>query len=226
MRLLDIIVSLVALICLSPLFLIVSIILRFSGEGEVLYLQERVGQHRQTFKIVKFATMLKDSANMGSGTITSKNDSRILPVGRILRKTKVNELPQLWNVLVGEMSLIGPRPHAARDLEGVPSEIQAVIMGMKPGLSGVGSIIFRNEEQILANFNEPREFYDNVIAPYKASLEEWYFVRRTIRLNVKLILLTLLVVIYEKPSLINTVLKGIPDPPDRLKKYINLRLGS
>ena len=118
MRFIDLCFSSLGLIILLPLFLAVAILLKFTGEGDIFYLQERIGLNGKTFFIIKFATMLRNSPNIGSGTITSKNDSRILPVGKILRKTKINELPQLLNVLFGDMSIIGPRPHVECDLVG------------------------------------------------------------------------------------------------------------
>ena len=105
-RFFDFILSLIAIIFLSPLLLFITIILRFSGEKEVFFLQNRVGKNGHLFKIIKFATMFKNSPNIGSGTITIKNDPRILPLGYFLRKSKINELPQLFNILKGEMSLI------------------------------------------------------------------------------------------------------------------------
>ena len=109
-RIFDIVLSLAALIILCPLLLPMALILRFTGEGEVFYIQERIGANEQPFGLFKFATMLKNSPQIGTGTITVRNDPRVLPVGRILRKTKINELPQLFNVLIGDMSVIGPRP--------------------------------------------------------------------------------------------------------------------
>ena len=106
-RLLDIIFSGLALLLLSPLLVAIFIILKCSGEGEVFFMQERVGRHGELFKLFKFATMLKDSPNLGTGTVTMKGDPRILPVGKFLRKTKINELPQLLNIFFGDMSVIG-----------------------------------------------------------------------------------------------------------------------
>ena len=119
MRILDIFLSGFGIIVLSPLLVIILPVLKLTGEGEILFFQQRVGFRKEKFGIIKFATMLKDSPNIGAGTITEKNDTRVLPVGKILRKTKINELPQLVNVLIGNMSLVGPRPHAERDLNGV-----------------------------------------------------------------------------------------------------------
>ena len=126
------------------------------------------------FHLYKFATMLKNSPNIGTGTITVKGDPRVLPVGKVLRKSKVNELPQLLNVLRGDMSVIGPRPLTAQTFGSYSAATQAVVREVRPGLSGVGSIIFRGEEDILHGASASVDFYNNVIAPYKGSVEEWY----------------------------------------------------
>ena len=220
MRSFDILVSLIFLLILSPLFLCLIVLLRLTGEGEVFFLQERVGRNGVKFDVIKFATMLKNSPNMGSGTITSKNDQRILPVGHLLRKTKINELPQLFNVLYGHMSLIGPRPHAERDLAGVSDADLIEISAVRPGLSGIGSLIFRNEEDILQQFEDSRDFYDNVIAPYKAELEVWYVGNRTFSVNVILLLLTVYVVISGNNKIIYRIFAKLPKAPKRLIQYL------
>ena len=222
MRFFDIVFSLAGLLFLSPVFLVVVVILRFTGEGEIFFIQERVGQRGKCFGIVKFATMLKDSPNIGSGTITSKDDPRILKVGKILRKTKINELPQLYNILIGDMSMIGPRPHAPRDLEGISKEILKDVLSLKPGLSGVASIVFRNEEQIIQQFDEPRELYDTVIAPYKAELELWYFKNISLTLYFFLIICTCLCVVFGRQYLIYKILTDLPKPSNQLGKFLNL----
>ncbi|MDA9269683.1 sugar transferase [Amylibacter sp.] len=217
MRFFDLLFAMLALTILSPILLVVSLVLRFTGENEIFYKQKRIGQNGKQFEIIKFATMLKNSPSMGSGTITSKNDSRILPVGRFLRKSKINELPQLFNIIHGNMSLIGPRPHAGRDLDGVDKGILEKILTLKPGLSGVGSIVFRNEEKILHNFENPRKFYDTEIAPYKASLELWYLQHKSKQMYFKLILATLFSLFVDQKKVINIFLKDIPPPSKNLE---------
>ena len=219
MRIFDIIISLVALIFLSPIFIIVCLILFRTGEHKIFYLQHRLGLNGKKFKVIKFATMLENSPNIGSGTITSRNDPRILPVGRVLRKTKINELPQLANVLVGDMSLIGPRPHVARDLKGIPKSLLQEILGCKPGLSGVGSIFFRNEEEILQTFNDPRPFYDSVIAPFKAELELWYIENKCLKLYFVMIIFTVVTVFFGNSDSLFKRFSDFPALPDELKPY-------
>lgn len=198
-RTLDVILSGVAIFILCPLLLLIAVILRFTGEREIFYWQERVGRGGETFPLLKFATMLKDSPSLPGGDITTGNDPRVLPVGRFLRKTKLNELPQLWNVLRGDMALIGPRPLTPRIYDRFPDEYKAAIRPLRPGLSGLGSVFFRDEEALLADAADREGFYVEVIQPYKADLEIWYARHRNMWMDLKLILLTLLTV--ARPSL-------------------------
>ena len=127
-RLLDIVFSGLALLVLSPLLLPIALALRLTGEGEVFYVQQRVGRGGALFGLYKFATMLKNSPNLGTGTVTVKHDPRVLPMGRFLRKTKINELPQLLNIFKGDMSVIGPRPQTQRCFDAFPASAQAQIV--------------------------------------------------------------------------------------------------
>ena len=175
-RLLDILLSLFALTLLLPLFIPIIIVLRITAEGEVFYFQERIGINNSRFHIWKFATMLKNSMNMGTRSITLQNDFRVTKVGKFLRKTKINELPQIINILKGDISIVGPRPLVTKTFTAYSDEIQSKIYNVKPGLTGIGSVVFRDEESLIsaaANEN-PHEFYKNVIAPHKGQLELWY----------------------------------------------------
>ncbi len=147
-RLLDIIISLFLLIILLPVFIPIIIILRLSAEGEVFYFQERYGIYNSRFQIWKFATMLKNSMNIGTGSITLQNDPRVTKIGSFLRKTKINELPQIINILKGDISLVGPRPLVTKTFSAYNEDVQSKIYNVKPGLTGIGSIIFRNIHQI------------------------------------------------------------------------------
>lgn len=216
-RLLDIVISGLSLLFLLPLLLPVVVVLRLTGEGEIFFQQERVGAFGKPFLLLKFATMLKDSPNMGTGTVTIKDDPRVLPVGRLLRSTKINELPQLINVLLGDMSIVGPRPQAQRCFDVFPSHLQRVIVRVKPGLSGLGSIVFRAEEDILADRQSSISFYDDVIAPYKGLIEVWYVERATLVNYFKVILVTLWVVVFPKTSAVWNFFEGLPEPPEDLK---------
>ena len=157
-RFLDIVLSFLALVVLTPFLLPIIIILRLTGEREVFYIQERVGREGNSFGLYKFATMLKNSPNIGAGEITVSGDPRVLPFGKFLRKTKLNELPQLWNIFIGDMSIIGPRPQTERCFDAFPEESQAIITLVKPGLSGIGSIVFRDEEEMMHGHQDPDKF--------------------------------------------------------------------
>jgi lipopolysaccharide/colanic/teichoic acid biosynthesis glycosyltransferase len=220
-RFFDVVLSGLALIVLSPLLIPMMLFLKFSGEGEVFFLQERVGKNRKMFKLFKFATMLKDSPSMGTGTVTMKNDPRILTAGKFLRKTKINELPQLLNVFIGHMSLVGPRPQAPRCFDAFPVESQNIIVQVKPGLSGIGPIVFRGEEDILEGYSGTLDFYDNVIGPYKGDVEAWYVGKQGLIAYCSLILLTVWVVLFPKSNLVWRLFKDLPCPPDILKKDLN-----
>lgn len=220
-RFFDVVLSALALLVLSPLLIPVVLLLKFSGEGEVFFLQERVGKNREMFKLFKFATMLKNSPSMGTGTVTMKNDPRVLPAGKFLRKTKINELPQLLNVFIGHMSLIGPRPQATRCFDIFPTESQDIIVQVKPGLSGIGPIVFRGEEDILEGHSGTLDFYDNVIGPYKGVVEAWYVRKQGLIVYFTLILLTVWVVLFPKSDLVWRLFKDLPVPPDSLRKDLN-----
>jgi lipopolysaccharide/colanic/teichoic acid biosynthesis glycosyltransferase len=218
-RFFDIFLSGLALLVLSPMLLPIAIILRLTGEGEIFYKQPRVGYKGELFEILKFATMLKDSPNMGTGMITVRGDPRILPIGGFLRKTKINELPQLINIFLGQMSVIGPRPLAPSGFSAYSDKVKNVITSVRPGLSGVGSIALRNEEDILQNVKGDQvQFYDNVIMPYKGDLECWYVKRKGVSLYLLLIALTVIAVISPQSRLLEKFFYDLPRPP----KHLNL----
>lgn len=219
----DILFSSIAICILSPLLVPIAIILRLTGEGEVFYLQDRIGKGGGTFKLFKFATMLRNSPAMGTGTVTVKNDPRVLPIGHFLRKTKINELPQLLNILLGDMSVIGPRPLTEQTFFAYSVQTQNIIHQVRPGLSGIGSIIFRGEEDILAGANSSLDFYKTTIAPYKGSLETWYVANYTMANYFKAIVVTAFVVLFPQSGAAWKAFKGIPSPPDDLKRLLNYK---
>ena len=213
-RFFDVLFSLLALFVLSPILALSAIILRFTGEGEVIFMQRRVGMHGRDFGLIKFATMLKDSPDIGAGTITLNNDPRVLPVGRFLRKTKINELPQILNVLVGDMSLVGPRPLTRENFDYYSEEQAEIIASVPPGLSGYGSLFFRNEQMYLDGMDaqEARRFYGQKIASYKGALEEAFVEQRSLYVYVVVILLTVIAIAAPKVQLIHRFLK-LPEIP-------------
>ena len=220
-RFFDILFSGLALLILSPLLVPIVLVLRFTGEGEIYFLQERIGKNGEVFKLFKFATMLKDSPNIGTRTVTMKADPRVLPVGKFLRKTKINELPQLLNVFFGDMSLIGPRPLTAQTFGSYSSSTQKIIKQVRPGLSGVGSIIFRGEEDILYGVSASIDFYDDVIAPYKGSLEEWFVANKAMYIYFLAIFVTVWTVLIPSTKMAWKMFKELPEPPAELKQALN-----
>ena len=211
-RLLDLIVSIISLFVLLPLFIPIIILLKLSAEGEVFYFQERIGIRNSKFKIWKFATMLKNSMNIGTGSITLKNDPRVTKIGSFLRKTKINELPQIINIIKGDISLVGPRPLVTKTFSAYSKDIQSKIYNIKPGLTGIGSIVFRDEESIISNITneDPHEFYKRVIAPYKGELEIWYQKRNSFFLDLQLIFITAWVILFPNSKLYELWFKDLP----------------
>ena len=211
-RLLDVIVSIIALTLLLPLFIPIIILLRITAEGEIFYFQERIGLKNSRFQIWKFATMLKNSMNMGTGSITLQNDFRVTPIGKFLRKTKINELPQIINILKGDISLVGPRPLVTKTFSAYTEEIQSKIYNVKPGLTGIGSIVFRDEESLISAIKneDPHEFYKRVIAPYKGELEMWYQSHKSFILDLQLIFMTAWVILFPESRLYEKWFKDLP----------------
>ena len=220
-RLFDILFSALALFFLMPIFLPIILILRLTGEGEVFFFQERVGKDKELFRLYKFVTMLKNSANIGTGTVTMKNDPRILPLGRFLRKSKINELPQLLNIFFGDMSVVGPRPQAQSCFDVFPESSKNTIIKIRPGLSGIGPIIFRAEEDILEGHIGTLDFYNNIIAPYKGEVESWYINKQSLKMYFSVIFLTVFVILFPNSQLVWKIFRDLPAPPNELKSELN-----
>jgi len=217
-RILDLIIVGIAIVILSPLLVLVSIILKFSGEGEVFYVQERLGYKNEKFNIVKFATMVKNSPNIGTGSLTMRDDPRVLPFGKFLRKSKINELPQIFNVLIGNMSIVGPRPQMQVDFDKFPLDKRNKIYKSKPGITGIGSIIFRDEEKWISIYDgDKHKFYKDKIAPYKAEVEIWYYQNQSIFVDFKLIFLTAWIIIFPNSNVVENVFKSLPIKPSYLE---------
>ena len=211
-RAFDILIASVGILLVSPFLIVTIVLLRFTGEREVFYLQKRIGFKNKYFHIYKFATMLKDSPNIGTKSITLRNDPRVTPIGKYLRITKLNELPQLFNVLLGHMTLVGPRPFVDETFDAYPPEVQERVYDCRPGLTGVGSIVYRDEEEIVSNSElPPQQCYREVISPHKGALELWYQDNRSFIVDVKLLVLTALSVLMPKAS--NLVYNFFPTAP-------------
>ena len=216
-RILDLLLSLLALLVLLPLFLPIVFILLLTGEHKLFYLQTRVGYKNKNFKIIKFATMLENSPNIGSGSLTLKNDPRVLPFGSFLRKSKINELPQILNIIIGDLSIVGPRPQMQVDFEKYSEDIQKKIYNVKPGLTGIGSIVFRDEEHLISAASKkenPHDFYKRVVAPYKGELEMWYQNNKSFYTDFMIIFLTIWVIFFPKSNLIFKLFKDLPKKLD------------
>jgi len=210
-RFFDIIFSLLAIIILLPIFIPVIILLLFTGEHEVFYRQDRVGYKNKIFRILKFATMLKNSPNMGDGDITKRGDPRITPVGKFLRQSKLNELPQVFNILAGDMSFVGPRPLMKVGFDRYTDDLKGKVYNVIPGLTGIGSIVFRDEELIITQSNLPvQETYRTMILPYKGALEVWYQQHRNFYTDFMIMFLTAWYVLFPKSNLVHRVFPSLP----------------
>ena len=217
-RIFDFLLSLISLFLLSPIFLIVILVFILTGEGKIFYYQKRIGKGKKIITLYKFATMISGSEK--TGTITVKNDPRILPFGAFLRDTKINELVQLVNIIKGDMSLIGPRPQTKESFELFDRDTQNIIGSLKPGLSGLGSIVFSNEEAMLENEINPKDFYRKFIAPYKGKLEIWYSNNINTKIYFALIFLTLVAVLFKKNGIPYRFFNSLPEVPENLRKFI------
>jgi lipopolysaccharide/colanic/teichoic acid biosynthesis glycosyltransferase len=219
-RTLDIIVSSLVLLVLSPVLLAVVAILKLTGEHEAFYFQERVGFQGKIIKLTKFVTMVKNAPNMGTGDVTVANDPRVLPVGRFLRKTKLNEFPQFWDVLVGKLSLVGWRPLTPKGFADYPEELKPIIVKVKPGITGIGSLVFRDEEAIIGKAAElGRDVltcYRDDILPFKGALEVWYVSNANFWTDLKLLAGTAIAVIRPKWTGYRSWFKELPEPVSEL----------
>ena len=211
-RLMDIVLAGMALLVLSPLLMPISIALLLTGEHHVFYFQERIGRYNKKFKIWKFATMLKNSPNMNGGLHTTRKDPRVLPLGGFLRMTKINELPQLVNIFIGDMSIVGPRPLVDKTFDPYPEHVKKMIYNVRPGLTGIGSIVFRDEERLLSECGMPMDqFYAKFIAPAKGELELWYQRRLSFWTDYLIIFLTAWVIVCPQSKLLYKVFRDLPD---------------
>ena len=164
--------------------------------------------------------MVKNSPNIGTGSLTLRDDPRVLPFGKFLRKSKINELPQIFNVIIGNMSIVGPRPQMKVDFDKFPPKKRNEIYKSKPGITGIGSIIFRDEEKWISNFNgDKHEFYKNKIAPYKTEVELWYYKNQSMFVDIKLVILTAWVIIFTNNDFVERIFKSLPKKPSYLKNY-------
>ena len=170
----DCLIALILLFLLSPILIFTCMVVFCVGEGDVFFRQERCGQAGRTFVVLKFATMRRDSASTGSGLFTERNDPRILPLGRSLRASKINELPQLINVLRGDMSMVGWRPLVRSTFERAFALAEQGTYDVKPGITSIASVIGRNEEEEISDIEDKSAHYFDALLPRKVLLDQWW----------------------------------------------------
>lgn len=192
-RLFDMVCAALGLLILSPVLLVCALLVGLTSPGGVLFLQERVGKDGVPFTIYKFRSMRKDNAGL---KISTSGDSRITPVGRVLRKAKLDELPQLWNVLKGDMSFVGPRPEL-REYTDLYTPEQRQVLLVRPGITGLASIRYRNENDLLSASADPNRTYIEEVMPAKLALDLEYIPRACVSYDIKLILETLVTVVRD-----------------------------
>lgn len=187
-RLIDFTAALLGLIVLSPLLLIVAALVKLTSPGPVFFCQERMGRGFKPFKIYKFRSMVQNAPKLG-GQLTAGRDPRVTTIGRFIRATKIDELPQLINVLVGDMSLVGPRPEVPRYVE-LYKHDYAELLKVRPGITDIASLKYRHESELLGSAPDPESMYVNNILPDKIALGKDYVRRQSLALDVSLILRT------------------------------------
>lgn len=214
-RFLDILLSSVAILVLLPLMLPILTLLKITGDGEAFYLQKRKGKNGKDFFLIKLSTMNVDSVNNGMGSITLRDDPRIKFMGKFLRRWKINELPQVLNIILGDLSIVGPRPliEGTTGYKAYSDDVKLKIFSNRPGLTGIGSIVFRDEEAILSSVDSPHDFYTNELAPYKAELELWYFKNKSLKVDLKIIICTVISIIFPESQYYNKIFPGLPKRP-------------
>ena len=184
----DIIFSILGLLLFIPVFIFIILLIKITSKGPVFFVQKRVGRNGICFNMIKFRSMfLHDN---GSNSISIKGDQRITPLGRILRKYKLDELPELLNVLFGHMSFVGPRPDVPGYADCLQGEERKILM-LRPGITGPASLKYSNEEEILAQQDNPREYNDQVIYPDKVKINLQYYYRNNIIIDIKIIFATI-----------------------------------
>jgi lipopolysaccharide/colanic/teichoic acid biosynthesis glycosyltransferase len=188
-RALDVVVAATLLLVISPLLAAIALLVRATSDGPVLFVQERVGKDGRLFALRKFRTMVADAPACG-GALTVPRDARITRIGAVLRRWKLDELPQLWNVLRGDMSLVGPRPEVPRYVAGY-SERQRAVLRVRPGITDPASLAFVDEASVLARFDDVERGYVEHVLPAKLACSLAYLERRTLRSDLGVLVRTL-----------------------------------
>ncbi|WP_430934270.1 sugar transferase [Saccharicrinis sp. 156] len=186
-RLFDVLASFVGLCLIWPLLISIAIVIKIKMPGPVLFTQKRVGRHGKLFTIFKFRTM---SVGHGGNTVSVKGENRITPLGAVLRKYKLDELPELWNVLIGDMSLVGPRPDMPKYYKNLQGE-ERKILELRPGITGTASLKYANEEELLSSVTDPVKYNDEVIWPDKVKINLDYYYGNSFVGDIKIIFQTI-----------------------------------
>ena len=187
-RLFDLLFALLGIILLFPILIIISCIIKLTSKGSAFFIQERVGKEGKTFRMIKFRSM--HVVNKSYSTISVKGDIRITKIGAVLRRYKLDELPELWNVLVGDMSLVGPRPDVAGYADKLEGEDRNILK-LRPGITGLASLKFANEEAFLSKQDDPEKFNDEIIYPEKVRLNLDYYYNHNLWIDIKIIFATI-----------------------------------
>jgi lipopolysaccharide/colanic/teichoic acid biosynthesis glycosyltransferase len=203
-RVFDVGCSLLALFLLSPLLLLIAVVIKVSSRGPVLFRQKRVGKNGRLFEILKFRSM-RINAEQEGPPITSAGDKRVTAVGAVLRRTKLDELPQFGNVLMGDMSLVGPRPEVPKYVA-MYSDRHRVLLSIRPGITDPATIEYRHEEELLGRHSDPEEFYVQQILHQKLAVSLEYISRISFRHDMQLMFLTVLAVLNTRPKAVDSVL--------------------
>ncbi len=189
-RVFDFFAALIGIIVISPILIVVSIAIKLDSPGNIMFLQKRVGKDKKEFYIYKFRTMVTDAEKLGK-QITVGKDSRITKVGAFLRKYKIDELPQLFNVLKGDMSLVGPRPEVPKYVA-LYNEEQKKVLSVRPGITDLASLRYSDENEILGKVDNPEEYYINVIMKDKLNLNLEYIEKSNLFFDISLIIKTII----------------------------------
>ncbi|WP_417585583.1 sugar transferase [Nitrincola sp.] len=197
-RTFDLVCSIMGLVLLAPLFIIVAFWIKLDSSGPIFFRQERVGRNGEVFRIHKFRTMRSDTENIGR--LTVGKDSRITTSGQFLRKSKVDELPQLIDVVLGKMSLVGPRPEVLEFIDEYPSDVRDIVLSVRPGITDKASIEMVDENEILGKYDDPRKAYIEHILPVKQRYYIEYVEKQSLFLDMSLIFKTLLRIIGDRDS--------------------------
>jgi lipopolysaccharide/colanic/teichoic acid biosynthesis glycosyltransferase len=217
-RVFDIVTAGTALLLVSPLLIIVALAEKLTGQ-DVFFQQDRVGIGLQPFGVLKFTSMPKGSEKLGM--LAAADDKRPTKLGRLLRKTKINEIPQLFNVLLGDMSMVGPRPLFAKQVAKYDEQVQQAIATVRPGVTGLGSLFFSAEDELLASVPEKDRFYDEVVQPQKGRIEIYYCENWSMGLDLQIVMLTALAVLTKRrlfPSKLQSLVDGFDDEVERFRQ--------